>query len=111
MHENRTLQLARSAELKTDLEREAQRRKLSVSTILDMAARDWLKKSDVARDDEEEQRRLHKAASGCFGVLASGDAHRSEHTSENLQERLRTRYGRWRLNRHGAMLALLGRNR
>ena len=83
-----------SAELKTDLEREARRRKLSVSTILDLAARDWLMKSNVAGDDEEEQRRLHKAASGCFGVLASGDACRSKHASEDLRKRLRKRYGR-----------------
>ena len=34
-----------SAEAKADLEREARFRKVPVSTILDAAVRDWLKKS------------------------------------------------------------------
>jgi hypothetical protein len=42
-------------ELKSDLEREARLRKMSVSTVLDLAVREWLKKSalDIAGDEVE----------------------------------------------------------
>ncbi len=55
-----------SGELKSDLEREARLRKLPVSSVLDLAVRDWLKKSgaDVAGDDV--QRQLHAASEACL---------------------------------------------
>ena len=67
-----------STDLKTGLEREARRRKLSLSAVLDLAARDWLNKSGAEIDGDEEQLRLRKAALKCFGAVASGNAHRSE---------------------------------
>ena len=36
-----------SADLKTGLEREARRRKISLSAALDLAAQEWLNKRDV----------------------------------------------------------------
>ncbi|MEO8662521.1 MAG: hypothetical protein ABI693_28935 [Bryobacteraceae bacterium] len=83
-----------SAEVKTGLEREARRRKISVAAALDAAAREWLQKSGMANDGEEEQRRLQKAASKWVGTLASGNARRSETASEAVRDRLRRRYGR-----------------
>ena len=81
-----------SADLKADLELEAQRRKLSVSAVLDLAAREWLNKRDGEAGDEEEQLRLHEVASNCLGVLASGDMHRSENVRQALRKRLKKRY-------------------
>ena len=80
--------------LKSELEHEARRRKTSVSAILEQAAREWLNTSgeDVASD--EAQRRLHQAASKCFGAFAGGDSHRSENVRKALRERLRGRHGR-----------------
>jgi hypothetical protein len=78
-----------STDLKTGLEREAHRRKLSLSAVLDLAARDWLNKSGAEIEDDEEQPRLQKAASKCFGALASGNAYRSENVRQGVRQRLR----------------------
>jgi hypothetical protein len=82
-----------STELKTGLEREARRRKMSLSAVLDLAAQDWLKKSD-AGNESEEQRRLQQAASECFGVLEGGGRRRSESVRKAVRQRLLRRYGR-----------------
>jgi hypothetical protein len=80
-----------SEEMKSDLEREARLRKLPVSALLDLAVRDWLKKSgeDIAGD--EQQRKLHAAVEECAGVLAGTDPHRSETVRETLRKRLNAR--------------------
>ncbi len=83
-----------SSDIKTSLEREARRRKMSMSAALDLAAREWLQNSGVENESDEEQRRLHKAASICLGGLASGNRHRSETASQSVRQRLRQRYGR-----------------
>ena len=83
-----------STDLKTELEREARRRKISLSGFLDLAARDWLNKSGADIGGEEQQRQLQKAAAKCFGSFASGDAHRSENARRAVRRRLRQHYGR-----------------
>jgi hypothetical protein len=83
-----------SAELKTELEREARRRKVSLSALLDLAAKEWLSRSSSAVDDDEHQRRLHKAVAECCGVIAGGDPRRSENARQAVRERLRRKYGR-----------------
>lgn len=83
-----------STEIKTGLERAARSRKVSLSAVLDMAAREWLMKSGSEGDDDEMQRKLHQAASESFGVLASGDPKRSETARDAVRKRLRQRYGR-----------------
>jgi hypothetical protein len=83
-----------SPDIKTGLEREARRRKMSVSAALDLAAREWLLKTSMANEDDEGQYRLKKAASRWLGALASGDAQRSEKVSQTVRQRLRRGYGR-----------------
>ncbi len=83
-----------SADLKIGLEREAQRRKMSLSAVLDLAARDWLKKGEAEVGDDEAQLRLHKDALKCLGAFASGDEHRSEKARQTLRNRLRKNYDR-----------------
>ena len=83
-----------STDLKTGLEREARRRKISLSAVLDLAARDWLNKGGADMESDEEQLRLQKAAAKCLGSLASGDAHRSENARQAVRQRLRRRHGR-----------------
>ncbi|MGA2772562.1 MAG: hypothetical protein ABSG26_17270 [Bryobacteraceae bacterium] len=83
-----------STDLKTGLEREAHRRKMSVAAVLDLAARDWLNQGGAEMEGGEEQARLQKAASKCFGSLASGNAHRSENAPQAVRQRLRRHYGR-----------------
>jgi hypothetical protein len=83
-----------STELKTGLEREAHRRKMSVSAVLDLAARDWIKQGGQETEGDAEQLRLRVAASQCIGVLASGDAHRSENVRQAVRQRLRSRNDR-----------------
>jgi hypothetical protein len=77
-----------SMEVKTALEREARRRKISLSAVLDLAARAWLKNAGAGNDDEEEQRRLHQSASRYLGALAGGDPHRSENVRLAVRQRL-----------------------
>ena len=83
-----------SPDIKTSLEREARRRKISVSAALDLAAREWLLKTSVTNEDDEGQYRLKKAASRWLGALASGDTQRSEKVSRTVRQRLRRAYGR-----------------
>jgi len=83
-----------STELKTALEREARRRKISLAKVLDMAAEEWLKKGGAGKDDDREQKRLHEAASKSFGVIKGGGPYLAENVRQVVQERLRRRYGR-----------------
>jgi hypothetical protein len=80
-----------SGELKSDLEREARLRKVPVSSVLETAVRDWLRKGDADLPEDEAQRRLHSAAASCFGVLASGNSRRAETARDVLRKRLRQR--------------------
>ena len=81
-----------SEELKSDLEREAYLRKVSVSSVLETAVRDWLTKSNAP--DDQAQRKLHTAATRCLGVLAGINSRRAETAREVVRRRLRRRYAR-----------------
>ena len=81
-------------ELKSDLEREARLRKMSVSSVLDLAVREWLKKSALDVAGEAAQRELHKVADGCLGILAGRNRHRAESAREAVRKRLRRRHAR-----------------
>ena len=83
-----------SGELKSDLERQARLRKVSISTILDMAVREWLKKSAIEVSGDEAQRKLHAAAEKYIGALKGLDRDRAETVRETVRKRLRLRYGR-----------------
>jgi hypothetical protein len=84
-----------SGELKSELEREARLRKASVSSVLELAIRDWLKKGAVhGKEDEEEQRRLHAAAANCLGTFTGRDSHRAESARKSVRQRLGRRYAR-----------------
>jgi hypothetical protein len=84
-----------SQELKMSLEREARRRKISVSAVLDMAAEEWLKKSAANNgDDEREQKRLHAAAAKTIGTIKGGNPLRAENAREIVRQIIRERHGR-----------------
>jgi hypothetical protein len=83
-----------STDIKTGLEREARRQKLSLAAVLDLAAQEWLKKSASGVSDDEEQHRLQRAAAKSFGSFAGGDPLRSENAGRIVRERLRRQYGR-----------------
>jgi len=83
-----------SSEVKSDLEREARERKVPVSSVLDLAVREWLEKHDADDGDQEAQRRLHAAAANCLGVLARGNSQRSETARAAVRKRLRRRDAR-----------------
>jgi len=81
-----------SSELKSELEREARQRKISVSSILETAVRNLLKNGGgVPENEDEEQRRLRIAAERSIGILASGESHRAETARDTLRKRLRRR--------------------
>jgi hypothetical protein len=69
-----------SGGLKSGLEREARLRKVPVCSVLDLAVREWLKKSNADIAGAEAQRELHFVAGRCLGVLGSGNSGRAENT-------------------------------
>jgi hypothetical protein len=81
-----------SADPKTGLECEAHRRKISLSAVLDLAAKEWLEKAGADEDDAGRQQKLHQAAVECFGVLASGNSRRAETVRHAVRERLRSKH-------------------
>ncbi|HUI40426.1 MAG TPA: hypothetical protein VL523_00505 [Terriglobia bacterium] len=83
-----------SGEVKSDLERKARLRKVPLSSILEQAVREWLKKNDGDGAGDEAQRSLHAAAGRCLGILAGGDPRRAETAREAIRERLRRRHAR-----------------
>ena len=62
-----------STELKSGLEREARRRKISLSAALDLAAQEWLNKG-IVHDDAVEQKRIHREAAKAIGSLKLADS-------------------------------------
>jgi len=83
-----------STELKTALEREARRLKVSLSAVLDRAASEWLSNSGTETGSDEAQQRLHREASKYLGAFAGGGQHRSEHARHDIRRRLRQRHER-----------------
>jgi hypothetical protein len=82
-----------SPELKTGLEREARRRKISLSCALDIAVQEWLQKSTVD-DDAAEQKRLHEAALKVIGTIEGDNPRRAENASKIVRQLIRQRHGR-----------------
>jgi len=80
-----------SAELKSELEREARLRKMPIASVLDLAVRDWLKKSGADVAGDAAQRELHAAAEHCLGAFASGNSRRSETARQTVRGRLQRR--------------------
>ena len=83
-----------STEVKVDLERAARLRKTSVASLLDLAVRDWLKKSAATPAEGEEQIRLHAAAEKCLGTIEGRNSRRAETARNLIRSRLRRRHGR-----------------
>ena len=83
-----------STELKTGLEREARRRKISLAKALDLAAEEWLQKTSVDTDDDREQKRLHEAALKAIGTIEGDDPRRAENAREIVRRLIRQRHGR-----------------
>jgi hypothetical protein len=81
-----------SCKLKADLEREARERKLSVSSLLELAAHAWLKRASGDSPGDEAQRKLHASAIACLGTLRGGNPRRAERTRDTVSGRLRQRY-------------------
>ena len=83
-----------SPELKAELEREAHRRKVPVSALLETAVQSLLRKRRRQETDEEEQARLHAAAKKCFGTIDNPSLPPSDKVSQAVREKLLARYGR-----------------
>ena len=82
-----------SIDLKSGLEREARRRKISRSGLLDLAAREWLTKGCPDNEDED-QMRLQAAALTCFGAIDGSDPDRSQNARQEVRRRRRRQNGR-----------------
>jgi hypothetical protein len=83
-----------SSELKSDLEREARHRRVPISSILEEAARKWLKESAGRVSDDETQRKLHAAVEPYVGALSGLHPAHAESVRKVVRRRLERRYGR-----------------
>jgi hypothetical protein len=83
-----------SRKLMSDLERAARSRQVPVSTILELAVREWLAKNALDSADDGEQKRLHAAAEPLIGVIACDNPRRSEMVRELVRKRVGRKYGR-----------------
>lgn len=77
--------------LKTDLEREARLRNLTVSSLLELAVREWLDRGAQRPDEDLLQDRLHAAAAECIGSIAGGNPRRAEQAASTVRNRLKRR--------------------
>ena len=85
-----------SPELKVGLEDAARSEGTSVARLLDRIVTEWLAGFRDEENDDEEQRRIHKAATKCFGKLQGGDPHLAERASSRVKDKLEEKYGRHR---------------
>ena len=81
--------------LKAELEEAARAEKKSVAELLEQIAREWLERSKVTDEDEEErQKRLHEAAMKFVGSIHGDNPGRAENARSLVRARLASRYGR-----------------
>ena len=86
-----------SPETKIALEQEARREGMTMATLLDRLAREWLeRRRDSDGPQAAEQGRLHAQAAKTFGTIAGGNPGRSESARVTLRRRLAERHGRRR---------------
>jgi len=83
-----------SRELKSDLERAARHRRVSLSSVLEEAARKWLNESAAKVSDDENQRQLHAAVEPFLGALSGIGPADARSVRKVVRRRLALRYGR-----------------
>ena len=83
-----------STDLKMGLEHEARRRKISLSAVLDLAARELLRNSGANGEPDKEQERLQGAAAKCLGTIAGSNPRRAESVKGMVRTRLRGKHER-----------------
>ena len=81
-----------SSHLKAELEQEATRRNVPVSSVVESAVREHLHKR--AQDDEAAQARIESVVERYVGSIAGGNPHRSEMVRELMRKRIRERHAR-----------------
>ena len=72
-----------SSELKSDLVREARKRKVALSSVLEEAAQAWLQRNVAMESDEDQQRRLRAEVEKHVGTVSIG---RGPYTRQNIRE-------------------------
>lgn len=78
-------------EVKDQLEAEARREGISVASLLERLATEWLAERRGGPLEDERERRIRKAASRAIGAIAGGDPYRAERAREEIRRRLRAR--------------------
>ena len=73
VHEERSLQLASSADRKAELEAEARHEGTSLSALLERVTADWLaERRNGHSDDEAEQAAIRRRAMSAIGSIRGG---------------------------------------
>src|SRR6267143_377170 len=81
-------------ELKSDLSREARRRGVSVSMILESVVREWLRKNAAQDREAKTQKELHAAAERHIGVFRGHGSGAADIVRETVRGRVRERIRR-----------------
>ena len=83
-----------SAELKSDLERAAHLRNMSLSALLELAVRDWLRNGRTDAAGDRIQRKLQKEVANSVGILTGRNPRRAETARDAIRKRLARRHAR-----------------
>lgn len=84
-----------SPEVKSALEIEARREGITLASLLERIAEEWLRTRRLSIAQEEaEQARLHAAARRTLGTIAGGNSRRAERAHSAIRERLARRHAR-----------------
>jgi hypothetical protein len=83
-----------SVELKSKMERQARLHKVRVSSILDRAVRDWLRKHPAQDREAKTQKELHAAAEKYLGILRRQGSGAADIVRETVRRRVRERIRR-----------------
>jgi hypothetical protein len=83
-----------SRERKAELEELARKQKRSVAELLDEAVERMLREHAQREDEQETQRRLHRAAARAIGRIRGGDPNRAENARMVLHQRLQQKRSR-----------------
>jgi uncharacterized damage-inducible protein DinB len=84
-----------SSHLKAELEEAARAEKKSVAELLEQIAEEWLERSRVPDEGEDEhQGELHQAAMRFVGSIRGDAPHRAENARSLVRAKIARRYGR-----------------
>ncbi len=86
-----------SMTLKRKLSAQAKLKNTTIGALLDEAATEWIaRQSEAKRQEQEERKRIMKAAEAFFGTIEDTESATAENVRKRMGEGLAKKYGRRR---------------